>query len=60
MSSTIALPIETFSPPNEVKERLHKTALQRLSVLNKALPLFLFIHRLQIFFIFYRFGKEDK
>ncbi|GAE44907.1 hypothetical protein JCM21738_1658 [Mesobacillus boroniphilus JCM 21738] len=32
-----------FGPPNEVKERLHWSALQRLSGLTKALALFLFI-----------------
>jgi hypothetical protein len=30
-----------FGPPNEVKERLHRSALQRLSGLTKALTLFL-------------------
>jgi hypothetical protein len=31
-----------FGPPNEAKERLHWSALQRLSGLTKALPLFFF------------------
>ena len=34
-------PSRRFGPPNEVKERLHRSALQRLSGLNKALTLFL-------------------
>jgi hypothetical protein len=33
-------PSSRFGPPNEVKERLHWSALQRLSGLNKALALF--------------------
>ena len=34
-------PSRRFGPPNEVKERLHRSALQRLSGLTKALALFL-------------------
>ena len=33
-------PSSHFDPPNEVKERLHWSALQRLSGLTKALALF--------------------
>jgi hypothetical protein len=33
-------PSSRFGPPNEVKERLHRSALQRLSGLTKALTLF--------------------
>jgi hypothetical protein len=34
-------PSSHFDPPNEVKERLHRSALQCLSGLTKALALFL-------------------
>ena len=33
-------PSRRFGPPNEVKERLHRSTLQRLSGLTKALALF--------------------
>jgi FdhD protein len=33
-------PSRRFGPPNEVKEQLHRSALQRLSGLTKALALF--------------------
>jgi hypothetical protein len=34
-------PSRRFDPPNEVKQRLHRSAQERLSGLNKALALFL-------------------
>ena len=38
-------PSSRFGPPAEVKERLHRSALHRLSGLPKALPLFLLQRR---------------
>ncbi|ESU33348.1 hypothetical protein G3A_06615 [Bacillus sp. 17376] len=40
-------PSSRFGPPNEVKERLHWSALQRLSGLNEALTLFNTIRKMR-------------